>query len=82
MENELIENDLVRMLAKASAQIMRETGDPFEVALPKAKQGLKEYIKLRVETTRDLVSQGYSKEHAFKRARELVDLASLMRLSK
>jgi len=68
------DEELVRLLASATAEIMERTGDPFEVAVKKAKIGLKEYIRLRVETMRDLVAQGYSEEMALSKSKRLVDL--------
>ena len=72
------QEDLVRIIAKATQHIMDKTGDPFEVAVKKAKQGLKEYIALRVETTKQLVDEGYSKDYAFDRAKQLVSTAFIL----
>ena len=72
------DQDIAVVLARATKHIMEKTGDPFEVAVKKAKQGLKEYIALRVETTRQLVEAGYSKDYAFDRAKQLVSTAFIL----
>lgn len=67
--------ELVEALARATRHIMDRTGLPFREALARARVGLKEYIRLRVETMRDLVTEGYSEDAAFDEARRLVSLA-------
>lgn len=69
------DREIIAVLAEATSRIMIETGDSFSVALGKAKTGLKEYIKLRVETAKQLVAEGYDEDHAIKRSRELVAFA-------
>ena len=66
---------IVLAVSKATAQIMEKTGLPLDQALLKAKQGFKDYVRLRVEAMRDLVDEGYSEEHAFQKAKELVNYA-------
>lgn len=73
------DSELVKLLAKATAEIMQQTGDSFDVAVKKAKTGLKEYIRLRVETAKDLVAQGYSESRALSESKRLVNLALVMR---
>ena len=68
-------DDLVMMLTKATKHIMEKTGDPFDVAVKKAKIGVKEYIRLRVDAMKDLVAEGYSEEYALRRSAELVNFA-------
>lgn len=67
--------ELVDALARATHAVMERTGLPFREALTQARVGLKEYIRLRVETMRDLVAEGYSEDAAFDEARRLVSLA-------
>ena len=74
MENQ----EIAEVLARATRHIMEKTGDTFEVAVKKAKQGLKEYIKLRVDAMHELVAEGYSEDHAFTKARDLVNLGVAM----
>ena len=74
MKRKMVDKELVEVLSLATREIMERTGDPFEVAVKKAKIGLKEYIRLRVETMRDLVNQGYSEEAAFKEAKRMVNV--------
>jgi len=76
--SEINQDDLVRIIAKATREIMNKTGDPFEVAVKKAKEGLKQYIDLRVETTKQLMDAGYSKDYAFERAKQLVSTAFIL----
>ena len=72
------DQDIAEVLARATRHIMETTGDTFEVAVKKAKTGLKEYIKLRVAAMRSLVAEGYSEEAAFQRAKQLVNLGVAM----
>ena len=74
MENQ----ELVEALARATHVIMERTGLPFEVAVKRAKEGLKQYIGLRVDAMRDLVSEGYSMDAAFDEAKRLVSLATVL----
>ena len=77
MEN--TDRELVDALARATKEIMSKTGLPFNVAVKRAKEGLKQYIKLRVDTMKQLVGEGYSEERAFSEAKRLVDLGPSMR---
>ena len=74
----LNQGDLVGIVAKATRHIMDKTGDPFDIAVKKAKEGLKQYINLRVETTKELVDAGYPKDIAFERAKHLVSTAFIL----
>jgi len=72
------DEEIAQVLARATKHIMETTGDTFEVAVKKAKLGFKEYIRLRVDAMHALVAEGYSEEHAFTRAKELVNLGVAM----
>ena len=72
------DRELVEALAQATQVVMDRTGLPFSEALVRARVGLKEYIRLRVETMRDLVAEGYSEEAAFTEAKRLVGLGLSM----
>ena len=77
MEN--TDQELVNALAGATKEIMDKTGLPFNVAVKRAKEGLKQYIKLRVDTMKQLVDEGYSEERAFSEAKRLVGLGLSLR---
>ena len=78
MENQ----EIVEVLVKAASVIMDEdpTLSPSQ-ALLKAKEGLKQYIALRVEATHEFVAAGYSEEAALRKSAETVNLAIAMRKS-
>ena len=68
------DQELVDALARATREIMENTGLPFSIAVKRAKEGLKQYIKLRVDIMKELVSEGYTEERAFSEAKRLVNL--------
>ncbi len=70
--------EIAEVLARGTKHIMEKTGDAFDVAVKKAKQGLKEYIRLRVDAMHELVAEGYSEDEAFNRAKQLVNLGVAM----
>lgn len=72
------DSELAGVLARVTRAVMERTGLAFDEALARARVGLKQYVRLRVETMRDLVAEGYSEENAFTEARRLVQLATVM----
>ena len=72
------DQEIAEVLARATKHIMEQTGDPFEVAVKKAKLGFKEYIRMRLDAMHALVAEGYSVDEAFTRAKQLVNLGVSM----